>query len=101
MLLISNLIKEIKINFSYDSNTGVITSLTRKNSNGSIDKDGYLIIKFKGIQYKAHRIAWVLYYGRFPKDNIDHINNDRTDNRINNLRLLPQRLNCLNRDRNK
>lgn len=76
----------IKNNFRYDYKTGIITRLDRKHSNGSLDKDGYLIIKIKGKQYKAHRLAWFLYYGRFPQKEIDHINRKRTDNRIENLR---------------
>lgn len=35
---------------------------------------------------RAHRIAWALYFGSWPKDQIDHINGDRSDNRICNLR---------------
>jgi len=34
----------------------------------------------------AHRIIWFMYYGEWPKDQIDHINGDATDNRIENLR---------------
>jgi hypothetical protein len=80
----------IKSFFSYDKDTGVITRLDRKNSNGSFDAYGYLIIKIKGNQYKAHRLAWFLYYGEFPKHNIDHINHNRADNRIINLRDVTQ-----------
>lgn len=58
----------------------------RKNSNGSIDKDGYLIIKVKNKQFKAHRIAWLLNYGKFPNTELDHINRNKLDNRIENLR---------------
>lgn len=58
----------------------------RKNSNGSIDKDGYLIIKVKNKQFKAHRIAWLLNYGNFPNSELDHINRNKLDNRIENLR---------------
>jgi|TARA_R100000482_G_scaffold123244_1_gene72782 hypothetical protein len=38
------------------------------------------------IKYYAHRIIWLHYYGCWPKDQIDHINHDATDNRIINLR---------------
>lgn len=76
--------KYILQHFNY--NDGKITRDDRKNSNGSIDKDGYLIIKVKGKQFKAHRIAWLLYYGYFPKSELDHINRNKLDNRIENLR---------------
>lgn len=76
--------KYILANFHYDN--GIITRIDRRNSNGSLDKDGYLILKVKGKQLKAHRIAWLLVYGDFPKSELDHINRNRTDNRIENLR---------------
>ena len=42
---------------------------------------------------RAHRVAWAIYYGQWPKDQIDHINQDRSDNRISNLR---EAANCQN-----
>lgn len=35
---------------------------------------------------RAHRVAWAIHYGKWPKGEIDHINGDRSDNRIKNLR---------------
>lgn len=67
-------------------NDGLITRDDRANSNGSFDRYGYLILKIKGIQFKAHRVAWLLNYGEFPLHELDHINGDRADNRIENLR---------------
>lgn len=81
-----DILKELKSCFHYDKNTGIFTRLNRKNSNGSLDKDGYLILKIKGKQYKAHRMAWLYVFGKFPEYTIDHINHNRTDNRIVNLR---------------
>lgn len=79
-----NLKKYILNNFKYDN--GNLIRFDRKNSNGCLDKDGYLIIKVKGKQFKAHRIIWLLNYGDFPKGEIDHINRNKLDNRIENLR---------------
>lgn len=70
----------------FTCNNGVISRDDRKGGKGSFDKDGYLIIKVKGRQFKAHRIVWLLTYGDFPKSELDHINRVRTDNRIENLR---------------
>ena len=81
---------------SYNPQTGEIKRLDRKNGNGSIDHYGYLVIKIKGKQYKAHRLAWLHYYGTEPKYNIDHINGVKTDNRIFNLRDVPQLINVHN-----
>ena len=84
--------KEIK----YNSLTGEITRIGRKNSNGSFDKDGYLILKIKGVQYKGHRLAWANYYGKEPLKGIDHINRNKSDNRIVNLRDVSQGTNVRN-----
>lgn len=48
--------------------------------------DGYHIGNLGGQMLKAHRVAWAIYYGEWPQNHIDHINRDRGDNRIANLR---------------
>jgi hypothetical protein len=60
------------------------------------DRHGYLCGKFKRRDLKAHRVAWLLYYGRPPEGVIDHINGDPADNRIANLRAVTQRENLRN-----
>lgn len=72
--------------FTYNPD-GALSRDDRKNSTGSYGKDGYLIIKVKGKQFKAHRIVWLINTGNFPECEIDHINRVRADNRIENLRL--------------
>ena len=46
----------------------------------------YPTVCYKSYTYLAHRVAWALYYGDWPKCEIDHINGNRQDNRIDNLR---------------
>lgn len=46
---------------------------------------GYLTLRLFDKSVKAHRYAWFLKHGRWP-ETIDHINGDRTDNRLTNLR---------------
>ena len=76
----------------FDRETGVFTwKISPKNHikagqiAGKIEK-GYVRIKIDGKLYRGHRLAWLYVYGKFPKDQIDHINGIRNDNRIENLR---------------
>lgn len=52
---------------------------------GSLDSEGYVRICFEGKYYKAHRLAWFFTYGSVPKQ-LDHINRNKADNRVENLR---------------
>jgi hypothetical protein len=49
---------------------------------------GYYVSCILGDRYAMHRIAWAMHYGVAPQGQIDHINGDRTDNRITNLRQV-------------
>lgn len=81
--------------FVYEN--GKLLRTDRKNSNGSIDRDGYLIIKIKGKQYKAHRLVYAYFNNEFPKGEIDHINRNKLDNRVENLRVVSRIENIKNR----
>ena len=56
----------------------------------------YAKIYIKGVVHQAHRLAWLYVYGYLPDSDIDHIDRDRLNNRIENLRLLPNYSNMLN-----
>ncbi len=95
--------KQIKELIHYDKDSGVFTwKVDRQNIAkkgmvaGSSASDNYLVLTLFNKQYKAHRIAWMYEYGHFPKDNIDHINGNKKDNRIINLRDVTSLINHKN-----
>jgi hypothetical protein len=49
---------------------------------------GYKVGGIFGKKYTAHRVIWALHHGEWPKNEIDHKNGIRTDNRISNLRSV-------------
>jgi len=61
--------------------------------------DGYLTVKVDGKRYYAHRIIYCLCHGYFPEHGIDHINRNRSDNRIENLREANQQCNLRNKSK--
>jgi hypothetical protein len=63
---------------------------------GSVKASGYIYIRLKLKQYRAHRLAWLYTYGKFPEDQIDHINGIKNDNRIINLRAVSDKENSRN-----
>lgn len=64
---------------------------------GSVLRKGYVRIKVAGRNYPAHRLAWAVTHGAWPHWQIDHINGDRADNRIENLRDVKPSINSQNR----
>ena len=67
---------------------GDLKRLTSKN------RDGYYRVGNEGISKQWHRLVWEFFNGEIPKGiQVDHINNVRSDNRIENLQLLPHNKN--------
>ena len=78
---------------AYNEEEGVLTwikSPSRKikvgSKAGSKYTKGYLGLGFKGRKYLLHRVIWFIYYGEQPPLVLDHMDGDRTNNRIANLR---------------
>jgi hypothetical protein len=65
-----------------------------------IAANGYAYISIDGVKYLAHRIAWKMFHNTEP-DNIDHVNGDRADNRIANLRSVDRDTNARNMRKSK
>lgn len=66
---------------------------------GAVNKTGYRLISINNIRYKAGRLAWFYHYGEWPSDEtpqIGHINGNRPDGRIANLRQVTDEQNSRN-----
>ena|SRR6266436_2436775 len=57
----------------------------------------YMMLRFKGREYKCARVAWLMMTGKWPEHQIDHINGGRLDDRFENLREATNAQNCRNR----
>lgn len=64
---------------------------------GSFDVHGYGQVMIDGKIYKEHHLVWLWYHGEMPAVQIDHLNHQRRDNRIENLRLADNTVNHKNR----
>lgn len=90
----------------YDPETGIFTwKVSTSNSvkaggiTGCPNGLGYLRIKVLSRAYRAHRLAWLHHFGEWPKDQLDHINRNRSDNRIANLREVTNKQNHQNKSK--
>jgi len=95
--------KHLKSILHYNPDTGVFRWIERARGRklshaGTICKQqGYVKINYGGKIYRAHRLAWLYVHGIFPEAEIDHINHNRSDNRLKNLRAVPSCENHKNR----
>lgn len=100
-------IADLRELFSYDPLDGKIRRLKVESSckfkEGSVIGYGmkrwYCCAIIRRKRYYCHRLSWALFYGEWPKGFIDHINGDRQDNRIENLRDVNNAINMQNRKR--
>lgn len=63
---------------------------------GCLGSGGYLQVRIKYKLYLVHRLVWIMH-GKKPAPIIDHINGDKLDNRLENLRAVTQSQNSMNR----
>ena len=95
-------IEYLKTRLSYDKGTGdftILKSAGRRKAGdkaGYEDSLGYWKVFVDGKWILSHRLAWAFTYGKWPALEIDHINGDPSDNRIENLREATRSQNVMN-----
>ena len=96
-------VESLRKDIHYDPQTGQFTLLQDINNKAKKGKvigylsKGYVKVPYKGLRISGHRLAWALTHGVWPDKEVDHINLDRSDNRLSNLRLATRSQNAMNR----
>ena len=99
----------IKSMYTYSPETGCLLWANDNRSKGwkktqskglpaftTIERKGYKNGKVLGLLMKEHRVVWAWHFGKWPDFQIDHINGNTSDNRIENLRQVENDVNCRN-----
>ena len=88
----------------YDAETGALTwrikPAMRINIGapvGCLRKDGYLVTSIDKRTYRLHRLAWLYMTGAWPENDIDHIDGNRSNNAVSNLRDVSRSVNAQNK----
>ena len=95
---------ELRTLMTYDPVTGRFRWTTPRGSAkvgdlvGALDKEGYRRVRISRRSYYEHRLVWLWHHGEFPRI-LDHIDRDRANNRIENLRECHESQNAANAKR--
>ena len=96
-------VDEVREAFDYDEETGQLiwkiapcNRVSIGDVAGSYDKNGYRRTGYKGGTYFIHRLVFGYVHGKFPSNDIDHIDGDPANNRISNLRSVSRQENLKN-----
>jgi hypothetical protein len=80
----------------YDSDTGILRWRRSWKIAGCRRKDGYIVVRIDGTLYLAHRICWLIEWGEWPDEILDHVDQDPSNNRLVNLREVTHSQNHVN-----
>ena len=92
---------------SYDPETGIFIWVVGRQGIDGVNEqagtlhEGYRRIRVDGMCYRSHRLAWLYTYGSFPLNQLDHIDHNRSNNAISNLRLADVEQNNRNASKHK
>lgn len=95
--------------FSYGATTGKLhwkvnpaKHINKGDEAGCVNGDGYLVTNIKGRIWMVHRVIWEMHNGPIPKGMaIDHVDHNRTNNKLENFRLVTWQTNSKNLKMNK
>jgi len=93
------LLNYIRQRYHYSPNTGILwirSGNVSKHAHVELPSSGHarnfdrhsrcrVVYQKKRYRFYIHRLAWFLYYGKFPNETVDHIDGDPSNNRIANL----------------
>ena len=99
---------KLKEHMHYDPDTGVFTWVKPTTNRvkagdvvGTLGKGGYVFTALFGQKQYLHRLAWLYCYGELPSAQVDHIDHDRANNRLANLRIATNQENARNQKRRR
>lgn len=98
-------LETVREHLRYDPQTGLLWWLVPRPGRkldkpaGTVRSDGYATLMLHGKHFVAHRLAFALANGHWPKGEVDHIDGDRANNKIENLREVSSQEQCRNKAR--
>lgn len=90
-------VEELKKHLTYNPETGSFTWNKNGKQAGGKNELGYVCLILSRRKYRCHRLAWFYSFGVWPDGEIDHINRNKSDNRICNLRIIGHSENAQNK----